>query len=352
MSKEAIAMKILYATQCTSAERINRTGEIVALLRKRAEVEVLVSGSQGSGTLPFEVHYQYKGLGFSFGKSDGVELWNSYWKKNARRFHREIKSLPLQHYDLIISDFEPVSAWAAAASKIEAVGLSSQLGALHPLAPKSRKAEAIGSLMLERYAPTSYNYGFHFKPIENTVYTPIISREIRDLTTTNEGHYTVFLPSYNDEKIIKNLKPVDSVQWQLFSTQAKKEYALKNFIVKPMQREQYLKSLASAKGLLCHANFGSASEALFLRKKLLVVPQKANYEQSCYAAMLKSMQVPVAKRLRKIHSDSIVEWLADNSIVEVDYPDITEQILETIIQNHAGMHSSSLPVSRSYPIFQ
>ena len=110
--------------------------------------------------------------------------------------------------------------------------------------------------------------------------------------------------------------------------------------------------MASAKGLLCNAGFGAASEALFLKKKLLVIPMKTQYEQQCNAAMLKSMGVPVMKKLKKKHREKILDWLDDKKIVEVNYPDITESIIDTIIENHAGKNSDIIPEPVRYPMFQ
>src|ERR1043165_6676758 len=94
--------------------------------------------------------------------------------------------------------------------------------------------------------------------------------------------------------------------------------------------------MASATGVLCNAGFGVTSEALFLKKKLLVIPMKTQYEQQCNAAMLKSMGVPVMKKLKKKYHHKIEDWLADKKIVQVNYPDITGKIIDTIVENHAG----------------
>jgi UDP:flavonoid glycosyltransferase YjiC (YdhE family) len=48
-------MKILYAVQGTGNGHLSRAMDIVPLLRKKAEVDVLVSGIQGDLKLPFEV---------------------------------------------------------------------------------------------------------------------------------------------------------------------------------------------------------------------------------------------------------------------------------------------------------
>src|ERR1700741_4315926 len=155
-------MKILYAVQGTGNGHITRAMEIIPYLQKKGDVDILVSGIQSDIELPFEVKYKFKGLSFIFGKQGGVDIWRTYWKMNSLRLLKEIKSLNVKKYDLIISDFEPVSCWAAIKAKKPCIGLSNQAATLHPLAPKPKKTDLLGKLVLENYAPTNYNYGFHF----------------------------------------------------------------------------------------------------------------------------------------------------------------------------------------------
>ncbi|MEP7169619.1 MAG: glycosyltransferase family protein, partial [Bacteroidota bacterium] len=207
---------------------------------------------------------------------------------------------------------------------------------LHPLAPKPKSADFIGRMVLEHYAPTMFNYGYHFKSLDKNIFTPVIRKQVRELNISNKGHYTVYLPSYNDERIIKNLKRFKDVEWQVFSKHNEKKITQRNIHIQPLNNELFLKSMASSAGVLCNAGFGTTSEALFLNKKLLVIPMKTQYEQHCNAAMLKDMGVTVVKKLKKKHADKIEAWLDDKRTVKVNYPDITEKIIDIIIENHAG----------------
>ena len=329
-------MKILYAVQGTGNGHITRAIEIIPFLQKKGEVDILLSGIQNDIQLPFKVKYKFKGLCFIFGKQGGVDLWKTYWKMNSRKLYKDIKYLDVEKYDLIISDFEPVSCWAAIKAKKPCIGLSNQVATLHPLAPQPKKTDLLGKLILRNYAPSTYNYGFHFKSLDKNIYTPIIRKEVRVQKPTNEGHYTVYLPSYDDERIIKNLKQFKNIKWEVFSKHYKKNYKTKNISIRPIDKDLFMKSMATSEGVLTNAGFGTASEALFLKKKLLVIPMKTQYEQHCNAAMLKSMGVPVMKKLKEKHMDKLDDWLNDNEIVEVNYPDITKQIIDTIVENHAG----------------
>jgi uncharacterized protein (TIGR00661 family) len=346
-------MKILYAVQGTGNGHITRAIEIIPYLQQKGEVDILVSGIQSDIELPFEVKYRFKGLSFIFGKKGGVDFWKTFVKLNSIKLLKEIKKLDLKPYDLIISDFEPISCWAAIKAKRECIGLSNQVATLHPLAPRPKKQDIIGKLVLQNYAPTTYNYGFHFKRLDGTVYTPIIRKEVREVTPTNEGHYTVYLPSYDDEQILKYLRLLHTVNWQVFSKHYKKGTKIKNITVYPIDSELFLKSIATSKGVLCNAGFGTVSEALFLKKKLMVIPMKKQYEQLCNAAMLKEMGVPVIKKLNMDNISKIRKWLVDDAIVEVDYPDNTEEIITTIIENHAGNKKMNTSFeSENYNLFQ
>jgi hypothetical protein len=86
-------------------------------LQQKGEVDILVSGIQADIELPFEVKYKFNGLSFIFGKKGGVDFWKTFVKLNSIKLLKEIKKINLKSYDLIISDFEPVSCWAAIKAK-------------------------------------------------------------------------------------------------------------------------------------------------------------------------------------------------------------------------------------------
>jgi uncharacterized protein (TIGR00661 family) len=179
---------------------------------------------------------------------------------NTVNLFKEIKQLPVKKYDLIISDFEPVSSWACLKAKINCIGLSNQAATLHPLAPKPKKTDVIGKLVLVKYAPCNYQYGFHFKSLDQNVFTPIIRKELREAKTTNEGHYTVYLPAYDNERIIKYLSVFKQVKWQVFSKHTTKKIKKKNINIYPIERYLPLGQEVSYQELVAHAcSFGESA---------------------------------------------------------------------------------------------
>ncbi len=327
-------MKILYAVQGTGNGHITRAIEIIEYLQKKGDLDILVSGIQSDIELPFKVKYKFSGLSFIFGKNGGIDFWKTFLKLKSRKLLKDIKSLKVKEYDLIISDFEPISVWAAIKAKKTCVGLSNQVATLHPLAPKPKKDDVMGRMVLQHYAPTHINYGFHFKSLDKNVFTPIIRKEVREIETTNLGHYTVYLPSYDDVKIINRLNKIPLTEWHVFSKHSKKSYTIGNVSISPIDTKSFLNSIASSSGVLTNAGFGTTSEALFLKKKLLVIPMKKQYEQQCNAVTLQEMGIKVIKKFNKNSIGLIDNWIKNSSIVEVDYQDNTKEIIDLIISNH------------------
>jgi uncharacterized protein (TIGR00661 family) len=95
--------------------------------------------------------------------------------------------------------------------------------------------------------------------------------------------------------------------------------------------------MSSAAGIITNAGFGTTSEALFLNKKLVVIPMKKQYEQHCNAAILKELGVLVLKKISPKNIDKIKLWMQQEQHIAIDYPDATEKIVDTIIENHLRM---------------
>ncbi len=235
---------------------------------------------------------------------------------------------------MVINDFEPVTAWACKLKSKQCIGVSHQSSVMHKNAPKPVKKSVFGKLILKYYAPTHKNYGFHFKSLGEDVFTPVIRRDIRALTPEVKNHFTVYLPSYSDEAIIDFLKQFNEVNWEVFSKHNQKPFTYKNIKISPVDKNDFVKSMVSSKGVFCNAGFETPAEALFLKKKLCVIPMIGQYEQQLNAEMLKSMGVQVYSSLNEINVNSFKDWIKNNDIIPVNYYDDTNWIISSILKAH------------------
>ena len=330
--------RILYAIQGTGNGHLARALDIVPLLQARASrLDLLVSGPPADIRLPFEVRYRCHGMGFIFGRKGGINFIKTFWQLNSAAFLREMRQLPVESYDLVISDFEPTSAWACRLREVPCIALSHQSAVLDAAAPRPPDDDLMGRAVLRHYAPTTRQFGFHFQRYAPHIATPVIRQQVRRLTPRNEGHYTVYLPAFDEQTLVERLRYLSrAARWEVFSKHSQRESAQGNVRVRPVSGAAFLDSLARSAGVLCGAGFETPAEALYLGKKLLVVPMRQQYEQACNAAALAGMGVPVVRNLKDKSLPALDEWLQNGRVVPVDYPDETAAVLDQLLAQAGG----------------
>lgn len=326
-------MKILYAIQGTGNGHLARALEIVPLLKEMGETDILVSGVQADIQIPFEINHKFYGISFIFGKKGGVDLWRTLIKLKPLRFLRDIRSLSVDTYDIVFNDFEPVSAWACKFKRKKCIGLSHQNAVLHPRAPRPENRDWLGQFILKHYSPAQVKYGFHFRALDEKNFTPVIRKSIREANPENKLYYTVYLPAYSDAEIIKILGRFKEITWHVFSKNCKEAYSVNNIHFNPVSVEGFNQSFINCKGILCNAGFETPAEALFMGKKLCVVPMKNQYEQACNAALLADMGIAVSKKNVPLFQ-TLTEWLSSDKVVRVDFPNNIKNILHELVKQH------------------
>lgn len=333
-------MKVLYAIQGTGNGHLSRAEDIVPHLRKRCQVDILVSGTQSQLTPSFAIDYQLRGMSFMSSKKGKVDIIKTAVNTNILKFFKEISQFPAKKYDLIISDFEPISAWSAKYHGVKSVELSHQAAVSHPNSPKPLEKHRIGNFILGNYCPSPHKYGFHFESYAPSIFTPVIRENIRKLESENRGHYTVYLPAYHDDFIVQTLMHFKA-EWHVFSKYASCRYRVNNVWVNPIDADNFTESLRTSDGVLCGAGFELPAEALFLNKKLMVIPMMGQYEQLCNAESLKKIGVVILDKLCLLHRRTISSWLLNSQQIVVNYPNRTEQIIDTIFNDLMPLENES-----------
>lgn len=329
-------MKLLYAIQGTGNGHVSRAVDIVPELRKYGSVDLFVSGAQADISLPFPVKYKSKGLSFYFGKSGGIDFYKTFQRNSSKDVMKEISEFPVEKYDLIVNDFEPITSWAARKRGVRIVGLSHQSALLSKKAPRPKVIDPFGEWLLRTYAPVDKYVGFHFEEYDKNIYTPVIRSAITEAEKKDKGHYTVYLPAYDDKKLVKLFMKFQSIRWHIFSKHTSQAYHVGKISVYPVSGSDFVESMVTSTGVLCGAGFETPAEVLYLGKKLLVVPMKSQYEQRCNAAALKKLGVPVLKRVRKRSLHRIEKWLDSNKCVEVSYPKVATKAVARMMKKYGG----------------
>jgi uncharacterized protein (TIGR00661 family) len=325
-------MNVLYAIQGTGNGHLSRAEEIVPILGKYSNTTVLVSGNQSQLHSNFEINYKRTGLTFLSGKNGKVDLLRTVIKSHPLDFLNETRKFPIKNFDLIITDFEPVSAWSALIHGVPCIEMSHQAAVIHPDAPKPETKSRLGEYILNHYCPTKEKIGFHFESFNEKIFTPVIQNDIRKLTPTSKGHYTVYLPAFHDEVIVQFLKQFP-VKWEVFSKYTQTVQTDRNVTFYPIDKVAFTTSVEACEGVFCGAGFELPSEAIFLGKKLLIVPMKGQYEQLCNAEAAKRMGATVIENLTHKDYQKVYDWLSHGLHLTANYENNTDLIVQNILLN-------------------
>ena len=118
---------------------------------------------------------EYKAFtGFSFHSYQGsVDWFKTVVQAEPFRFLSDLKSLRVKDYDLVLTDFEPLSAWAAKLQGVPSVGLAHQYALCYPI-PGTEDAPLLPQI-LKSFAPARHYLGVHWAPYDAPIITPLIS---------------------------------------------------------------------------------------------------------------------------------------------------------------------------------
>jgi uncharacterized protein (TIGR00661 family) len=288
------------------------------LLREVAEVDVLISGYNFNLELDGKVAFKKRGISFSYDNKGAVDIIETALAFKPFRFFQDIQSIPVKEYDFVISDFEPLVSWAACSAKVPCVGLSHQVAFLSDKTPRPKKRSLVAESVIKYFAPSQEAIGTHYVRYDDFIEPPILRPLIKDLNPVLGGHVTVYLPAFDHETLITFFRQIPEVSWEVFSPTCELTFKKFNVKVNPIGHETFLKSFESSLGLLCSAGFEGPSEAMYLGKKLLVVPIKNQYEQICNATALEELGAKAIYNINPDFVEQIRNWIRYGKIIHLD----------------------------------
>lgn len=320
-------MKILYAIQATGNGHVSRAMELLPYFKEHAQVDTFLSGAHATMNPGFDVNYISKGFSFFYQKSGGISIAKTVAQFNPIRLLQEIKQFPVEQYDLIVNDFEFITARAARWKGVPCISMSHQASFLSKKTPRSEIKSYVGEFILKHYAPTNQHIGFHFSAYDSFITTPVIRHQIKSIEIDQKPHITVYLPSFSIDSLTQLFENCQG-NFHCFVPGLKKAEKFKNCLFLPADSKHFLENMATGSGVICGAGFETPAEALYLGKPLMVVPIKGQYEQQCNAAALAKMGVFVLPNHEISRQDVINTWLVNKPTIKIDFPDHAESVVK------------------------
>ena len=325
-------MKILFGIQATGNGHISRSTEIYKLLKQHPDVEqldVLISGGKAQMGLPFEVNYEYKGFSFYYGKKGKISVLKSIGKASFLSAMIALMKVPFKKYDLIISDFEPITLWGAMLAGVKRVGIGNMYSMTSEKYPKS-EGVSLTKFFATVMCPARNKIAMHFQKFDDFVYYPVIRNEIRHAVPSDKNFTLVYLNSFTDEELMHCFTQTrfSSKKFVIYSKTSEVGYTNCNCEIKPLNNVSFTLNIANCSGVITAGGFQTISEALYLGKKLFVIPIKKQSEQICNAKILAGMGV---KTSIELDASEIKTWLENPNTVQIKFEDDLEKIVAAIL---------------------
>ncbi len=330
-------MKIFYAIQGTGNGHLSRAEQLYPYLKKYGEVDFFLSGSNAQLNSLIPIKYRSSGISMQYKNTGGLD-YSSIVKSLSYKLYKDAKALPIDHYDLIINDFEFITSLACGIKRKKSIQFGHQASFQSKLTPRAKSINPIGNLVLAHFVKSTSYLGLHFESYDDHIYNPIIKDEIVSANKVNDGHISVYLPQYTIAYLTPFLHAQSQFHFEVFTKEVTQVTNSKNITFFPISNIVFTNSLIRCLGIITAGGFETPAEAMYLNKKLLSIPILNHFEQECNAAAMKKMGVTVLKKLDHHFGEHFKTWINQDNSVKISLSHSTNDIVE-VLMNNAFTHA-------------
>lgn len=247
------------------------------------------------------------GLSFAFGggridKSETLKR-NLLKLPKASRVNKELFRKHFVPFDpeLVISDFEPFSAWWACLNRVPFISIDHEhMLTLCKLEHQAKNwfSRITASVVTECHYVGAIAYiivNFFKAPlrIDSAIIAPPIIRDIVGTLRPTQGeHILVYSTTgIGEEQLKQMLHKFNRHEFFVYGFDKSAEY--KNCIFRKRSTEGFLADLAGARGVIASAGFSLISECMHLKKRMLLLPIAGQYEQIINAYYIQKLGLGV-----------------------------------------------------------
>ncbi|MCG3729902.1 MJ1255/VC2487 family glycosyltransferase [Vibrio cincinnatiensis] len=330
-------MRILYGVQGTGNGHITRARAMSqAFTQRNVSVDFLFSGRERADYFSMECFGDFhtrRGLSFVTERGH-VDYLKTAMQTNLWTFFQEVKRCDLSGYDLVINDFEPVSAWAAKFQSIPCISLSHQNAFRYSVPLKG--ATWLDQAILQHFAPADHHLALHWYHFNQSILPPIVHTPLSPIGG-HDSFILVYLPFEERHQVCELLSRFSHHQFVCYHPTILEESTVENIELKPLCHRSFQYHLHRCNGVIANGGFELPSEALSLGKKLLLKPLAGQFEQQSNVATLDLLGL--ANSMEFLDASAISQWLNESHAERVTYPDVASAVADWVINGAWNDHS-------------
>ncbi|RUO58607.1 glycosyltransferase family protein [Pseudidiomarina insulisalsae] len=322
-------MRILLGVQGTGNGHLSRcTALAEALAHEPVQVDYLVSGRAPEHFFDMQAFGDWqwrKGLTFAVNQGR-IDLRATLQQNDWKQFWRDVNALDLSPYDLVVTDYEPVVAWAARRQAKRCIGMGRQYAFFRPT--QTLRIPKVYQQLLKWFAPARDIVGMHWVNEGSHILPPIVHHRAA-AEKPQAGHYLVYLPFESLLSVHRLLVKFPHYSFSVFHPDAKRQ-RIAGIEYYPPSRQQFARHFVRAEGIVSNAGFETSCEALAYGKKLLVRPLAGQFEQLANARCLQ--QLGLATYLSDLSAQGLADWFAHGQRHQCYWPDVATALANWLAQ--------------------
>ncbi|MEL7046110.1 MAG: MJ1255/VC2487 family glycosyltransferase [Pseudomonadota bacterium] len=321
-------MRILYGVQGTGNGHLSRARAMAAAFAGSAlDVDFLFSGREVGRYFDMECFGSFQArTGLTFVNIDGhVNYWRTIIGNRYLRFIRDVIALDLSSYDLVLTDFEPISAWAGRLRGKRVISLGHQPAFDHAVPVANRDLRT--SLVMRLFAPGDVRVGMHWDKFGAPILPPLVDAGPGPVLR-RPRKVLVYLPFESQWRVHQLLRTSPEFEFHVYAPDSR-HVDEANLHLRPTSLEGFRRDLHDCEAVLCNAGFELSSECLALGKRLLVKPQGRQMEQASNALALRKLGYGMS--INELDAGLIRDWLShDRPAPQIAFPDVAAALVRWI----------------------
>lgn len=333
-------MRILYGINGEGMGHAMRSAEIIKGLSKNNEIKIVAGGKAANHLKKIAGLKEVSYLSFVT-KNGKVSSLKTFFVNLLKlpfflyHFFTILIECIIKRPKVIITDFEPLSAYTGLILRIPVISFDNQHIITDTKIPnnKEKSSKFLYKIIVHLMVPfpkekiiTSF---FYPKVLtKNAVLVSPVIREIITKQKIKEGGELVVYLSIKNDLVLKTLEKSKNkcIIYGKTNLKSSKFIKIKNF-----DEEQFAHDMANARAVICNAGMTTLSEAIYLKKPVLCIPVSGQIEQEINAHYLQKIGYGSSKS--EINKKIIKEFLNNLDVYRANLRKANfsnNKILETI----------------------
>ena len=226
--------------------------------------------------------------------------------------------------DLLITDFEAFTPRAADQTGVPVLSFNHQeivTRSRYELPARYKAHAFLTGLTIRLVAPrktvhtllTSFYFPELKDPANTTIVRPIIRPAVSALTPRDDGHVLVYFNQTSGSDFVLDALSKADARFVVYNFDKPAGRSYDNITFKDTSVDEFLDDLAGCSAVVSTAGFTLTSEALFLGKPILVVPNNGIFEQTLNAIFLERDMLGAVVCGRRLTTEDITTFLGRRS---------------------------------------